>query len=147
MKRIFTWPCLVLTALLTLGFIADKAEAWDIVGQYEYKDKSYDYEATITVTRDYQINLHSSIVGGICGFDGQVRDKERKKIAKKLASNPKSLEVVAWNGEKGKFSEDFVFLFTPNSVVLKRGTTDNMNYYCGQRLQLPDESEVLKKVK
>ena len=148
MKRLFLLPVLMLSVvLLSQGFFVARAEAWDIVGDYKYADKRYNYTAEITVTRDYRISVDSRIVGGICGFNGQIRDREKKKITKQLSANPQSVEVAAWNGEKGKNSEELIFLFTPDTVILKRGSTKFNGLYCGQRLQLPDASEVFKKVK
>lgn len=148
MKWSFTTLCLSLGILVFQGLtFGGQANAWDIVGKYEYSDKRYNYQATITVTKDYQISLESSIVGGICGFDGKVLDREKKKLAKQLPTSPKSVDVVTWNGQKGEYSDEFVFQFTPNSVILKRGPTKNYSYYCGARISLPDKSEVFKKVR
>ena len=145
MKRIFLIASLLLLIPPVQGPLSAQSETWDIVGRYQYSDESFNYEAAITVSEDYRISLESSIVGGICGFDGQVAAKEKIKVAKILAANPQSVEVTAWNGEEGDYSDDFIFQFTPTTAILKRGPTKNFSYYCGARLSLPDDSEIFKK--
>ena len=121
--------------------------AWDIAGRYELYDPEYKYTVTVDVNRNYEIHMETARPGGLCTFDGLIKNK--KKVAKQLSASPSSIDVVVWNKEKNKeFSDDFIFQFTPTSVVVMQGPSEGSpTNYCGISGHLPGPESVMKKVK